>query len=134
MNDFKCSLIGTDIVHSKNCTNFVNPLVKSIGKTTINSFLNIFFHLICFKASCFKWRKVLIFFYSLMVTLMIMLMKKCVKLVTCNVVMNIKIMKNFLNLQWSSNKDPFSFFTVLNDLFFERSMIHEHIFTSKIRI
>lgn len=48
VNNFERSLIRTDIVHCKDGSNFINPLLKSIWKTTINSFLNVGLYLCCF--------------------------------------------------------------------------------------
>ena len=98
MNDLKCSFIWTDIIHCKDGSNFVDPSVKILGNTTINSFLNVGFNLVYFQISGLKRGKRLVLLDVVMLEFMILLVKKRIKLITCDIIVDVKILKYFLDL------------------------------------
>lgn len=100
--------------------------------TTINSFLNVGFHFINFHISWLVRRKMLPFFYIIMLKLMIILMKESIKLITSNVVFYFQIIEYLLNMKWPSNKDPFTLFAMLNNLSLQWCVVHEHVLPCEI--
>ena len=48
MDDLESGFVGTDIVHGKDGSDFINPGSKIVGNTTINSLLNVGSNLIDF--------------------------------------------------------------------------------------
>jgi hypothetical protein len=118
MDDLESGFVGTDIVHGKDGSDFINPGSKIVGNTTINSLLNVGSNLIDFQTPSLKRGELLTLFNIEMVKLVILLMEKSIELITRNIVLNVEILENFLDLQRTSDQNPLSFFAVLNDLWF----------------
>jgi hypothetical protein len=91
MNDLECSFIWTDIIHGKDGPNFVDPSVKIVGNTTINSFLNVGFNLVYFQVSGLKRGKRLVLLDGVMLKFVILLVKKRIKLITGDIIFYMKI-------------------------------------------
>jgi hypothetical protein len=98
MNDLKCSFIWTDIIHGKDGSNFVDPSVKIVGNTTINSFLNVGLNLVYFQVPGLKRGKRLVLLDVVMLKFVILLVKKRIKLITGDIIINVEVLKYFLDL------------------------------------
>lgn len=112
MDDFESCFIGTDIVHGKDSSDFLNPGAKIVGNTTINSLLNVGFNLINFQTPGLKRWELLAFHNIVMVKLMVLLMEKSIKLITCDIVIYAEILENLFDLQRPRHQNQLSFFTV----------------------